>query len=82
MCLIDNLNAVSFANDLCNRYGIDTISTGVAIAFAMEAYEKGLIRKEETGGIELKWGDEQAMLAMVHQIGKNEKTWSAPRPGS
>ena len=73
MCLIDNLNAVSFANDLCNRYGIDTISTGVAIAFAMEAYEKGLIHKEDTGGIELKWGDEQAMIAMVHQIGKKEK---------
>ena len=73
MCLIDNLNAVSYANDLCNRYGIDTISTGVAIAFAMEAYEKGLIRKEDTGGIELKWGDEKAMLAMVHQIGKKEK---------
>ena len=73
MCLIDNLNAVSFANDLCNRYGIDTISTGVAIAFAMEAYEKGLIKKEDTGGIELKWGDDQAMIAMVHQIGKNEK---------
>jgi len=49
MCLIDDLNAVSFANDLCNRYGVDTISTGVAIAFAMEAYEKGLITKEDTG---------------------------------
>jgi aldehyde:ferredoxin oxidoreductase len=73
MCLIDNLKAVSFANDLCNRYGIDAISTGSAIAFAMEAYEKGLIKKEQTGGIELKWGSEQAMMAMVHQIGKNEK---------
>ena len=73
MCLIDNLNAVSFANDLCNRYGIDTTSTGSAIAFGMEAYEKGLITKEQTGGVELKWGNEQAMIAMVHQIGKNEK---------
>ena len=73
MCLIDDLNAVSFANDLCNRYGVDTISTGVAIAFAMEAYEKGLINKEDTGGIELKWGSAEAMLAMVHQIGKREK---------
>jgi len=73
MCLIDNLNAVSFANDLCNRYGLDTVSTGSAIAFAMEAYEKGLINKEQTGGIELTWGSEQAMIAMVHQIGKNEK---------
>ena len=73
MCLIDDLNAVSFANDLCNRYGIDTISTGVAIAFAMEAYEKGLIRKEDAGGIEPKWGDAQAMIALTHQIGKREK---------
>ena len=73
MCLIDNLNAVSFANDLCNRYGIDATSTGSAISFAMEAYEKGLITKEHTGGVELKWGNEQAMIAMVHQIGKNEK---------
>jgi aldehyde:ferredoxin oxidoreductase len=73
MCLIDNLNAVSFANDLCNRYGIDTISTGVAVAFAIEAFEKGLIKKEDTGGIEPKWGDEQAMIALVHQIGRREK---------
>jgi len=73
MCLIDNLNAVSFANDLCNRYGMDTISTGCTIAFAMEAYEKGLIKKEDTGGIELKWGDAKAMIAMVHQMGKKEK---------
>jgi aldehyde:ferredoxin oxidoreductase len=73
MCLIDNLNAVSFANDLCNRYGTDTISTGVTIAFAMEAYEKGVITKKDTGGIELKWGDPEAMIAMVHQIGKKEK---------
>jgi len=73
MCLIDNLNAVSFANDLCNRYGIDTISTGVSIAFAMEAYEKGLITQKDAGGMELKWGDDQAMIGMVHQIGKKEK---------
>jgi len=73
MCLVDNLNAVSFANDLCNRYGLDTISTGAAIAFGMESYGKGLITQKDTGGIELKWGDEQAMIAMVHQIGKNEK---------
>jgi aldehyde:ferredoxin oxidoreductase len=73
MCLIDNLKAVCFANDLCNRYGIDPASTGSAIAFGMEAYEKGLITKEQTGGVELKWGNEQAMIAMVHQVGKNEK---------
>jgi aldehyde:ferredoxin oxidoreductase len=73
MCLIDDLNAVSFANDLCNRYGLDTISAGVVIAFAMEAYENGLINKADTGGIELNWGDEKAMLAILHQIGNREK---------
>lgn len=73
MGLIDDLHAVSFANDLCNRYGLDTISTGVAIAFGMEAFEKGLITKQDTGEIDLKWGDPQAMIAMVHQMGKKEK---------
>jgi aldehyde:ferredoxin oxidoreductase len=76
MCLIDNLNAVSFANDLCNRYGLDTISTGASIAFAMEAYEKGLITREDAGGVDLKWGNEQAMIDMVHQIGRKEKLGS------
>jgi len=73
MCLVDNLNAVSFGNDLCNRYGIDTISTGVVISFAMEAYEKGLITQKDTGGVKLEWGNDRAMIAMVHQIGKKEK---------
>ena len=73
LCLVDDLIAISKANELCNRYGLDTISTGGIVAFAMEAYEKGLIGKEDTGGVELKWGDEQAMIAMVHQIGKREK---------
>jgi len=50
-CLIDNLNAVSFANDLCNRYGLDTISTGAAIAFGMEAFEKGLITGKRQAGL-------------------------------
>ena len=73
MCYVDNLNAISWANDLCNRYGLDTISTGVAVAFGMEAYEKGYITKQDTGGIELKWGDDKAMIAITEQIGKKEK---------
>ncbi|MBA7556381.1 hypothetical protein ES705_49087 [subsurface metagenome] len=59
-CLIDNLEAIAKANELCNRYGLDTMSTGGVIGFAMEAYEKGLISKKDTGGIELKWGDGKA----------------------
>jgi len=71
-CLVDDLKAVAKANELCNRYGLDTISTGAVIAFAMEAYEHGLITDEETGGIRLTWGDADALLGMVEKIGKRE----------
>jgi len=68
LCLNDDPDTVIIANDLCNRYGLDTISTGVTIAFAMEAYEKGLITKEDTGGIELSWGNSEAVIKLIHQI--------------
>ncbi len=71
-CLIDDLEAVVKANDLCNRYGLDTISTGAVIAFAMEAYEYGLITEKDTGGISLEWGDPEAMIKMVEMIGRRE----------
>ena len=51
---------------------MDTISTGGVIAFAMECYEKGLITQEDTGGIELTWGNHQAMVEMVRKIGERE----------
>ena len=52
-CLVDDLAAICKANDLCNRYGLDTISTGSVIAFAMEAFEKGiLITTADTDGVE------------------------------
>ncbi len=69
-CLVDDLDAIAVANELCNRYGIDTISCGSAIAFAMEAYEQGLITKEDVG-YELRWGDPRAMLRLVEEIGSN-----------
>ena len=72
LCLVDDLEAIAKANELCNRYGIDTISCGGAIAFAMEAYEKGLITKKETGEIELQWGRGDVMVKMVEKIGKRE----------
>lgn len=71
-CLVDSLEAIAKANELCNRYGIDTMSTGAAIGFAMEAYEKGLINKKDTGGIELAWGDSKALIEMVKKIGEGE----------
>jgi aldehyde:ferredoxin oxidoreductase len=71
-CGIDNLAAVSLANQICNEHGVDTIACGATIAFAMECFEKGIISKEQTGGIELKFGSADAMLKALDQIVKNE----------
>ena len=71
-CLIDNLEAIIKANDLCNRYGLDTMSTGGAIAFGMEAFEKGLLSREDTEGIELRWGNEKALIQTIEKIGENK----------
>jgi aldehyde:ferredoxin oxidoreductase len=69
-CLIDNLEAICRANELCNRYGLDTIGAGAVIAFGMEAFERGLITKNDTDGVELNWGNADAMLEMVKAIGE------------
>jgi len=71
-CGIDDLGAVSMANQICNEYAIDTIAAGATIAFAMECYEKGIITKEQTGGMELKFGDAEAMLKTLEMIVKGE----------
>lgn len=72
LCLNDNLKAVVKANDLCNKYGLDVISTSSTIAFAMECYEKGLLTKNDTDGLELTWGNHKAMVEIVEKIGKRE----------
>lgn len=71
-CLVDDLDAVCKATELCNRYGMDTISTGGVVAFAMELYEKGLLTKEQTGGLELTWGNGEALVGLIHKIGTRE----------
>jgi aldehyde:ferredoxin oxidoreductase len=72
ICLIDDLNAVSYAAHLCNLYGLDTISCGTSIAFAMECFEKGLITCDDTGGIELTWGNKDAVITLIEAIAKAE----------
>lgn len=67
--LIDDVKAISIANDLCNRLGMDTISTGACIGLAMECYAKGIITKRDTAGMELKWGDPDVLIELVKQIG-------------
>lgn len=68
----DNMGAAVKATDLCNRYGMDTINTGGTIAMAMECYERGLLTQKDTGGIELTWGNAEAIVELVEQIGKRE----------
>jgi len=72
MCLNTDAEAITMASHLCNHYGIDTISTGTIIAFAMECYEHGIISRKDTDGIDLKWGDPRAIIAMVEKMGKRE----------
>ncbi len=72
MTLNDNLESIIKVNDICNRYGLDTMSTGSTIAFAIECYENGLITKDDTEGIELTWGNHGAIVAMTEKIAKRE----------
>ena len=71
-CCIDDLDAVTKANYLCNEYGMDTISMAVTVACGMELYEKGLITKEDTGGIALEWGNAEAMVEVTRLTGVGE----------
>jgi len=72
MCLNSNADAIVMANQLCNSYGLDTISTGTVVAFAMECYEHGIITKKDTDGIELTWGNQSAIIAVTEKIGRRE----------
>jgi len=70
--LIDDLKAIVKANDLCNRYGIDTIEVGAVLAWAFESYEKNLIKKDDTEGLELSWGNSEALTIMIDKIAERE----------
>ncbi|MCL2496933.1 MAG: hypothetical protein FWF04_05910, partial [Clostridiales bacterium] len=72
MCLVDDIQSMAKANDLCNRHGLDTISVGAACAYAMECYENGLLTLEQTEGLDLRWGNASAMCALVEKICKRE----------
>ena len=71
-CGVSNLEAICKANEICQRYSLDTISTGVVTGFAMECYEKGLLGKKDTGGLELSFGNAEAMVKIAELIGKRE----------
>jgi len=71
-CLVDDLGPICKANELCNKYGLDTIGVGNAVSFAMEAYERGLLTEEDLG-CKARFGNGDDMLELIHKIAHREK---------
>ncbi|BBO72664.1 aldehyde ferredoxin oxidoreductase [Desulfosarcina widdelii] len=71
-CGIGDIQTVAQANYLCNEYGLDTISTGSVIAFAIECYQKGIITKKDTDGLELKFGDTETLISLIEKISRRD----------
>lgn len=71
--LIDDLNAVVYMNDLCNRLGLDTITTSGVIAFAIEAFERGFLTLEDTDGLKLDWGEPEPVIQLIKMIASRER---------
>jgi len=69
---ITNIEAIIYANMLCDRYGLDTISTGVTLAFVYELYEKGILSKRELDGLEPRWGDSETVIELIRKIALRE----------
>lgn len=82
MLLNDDPDSIIRANDMANRLGLDTLSLGNTIAFAIEAFERGLIDRTLTGGLDLTWGDPQTLLTLIEQVGRREDLGSLLADGS
>lgn len=82
MCLNEDLDSIVEANDICNRYGIDTISAGSVAAFALECYENNLLTGEEADGLELTWGNSSAIISLIEKIARREGIGSLLADGS
>jgi aldehyde:ferredoxin oxidoreductase len=70
LCLNTNAESLNMINHICNSYGLDTISGGCVMAFAIECYENGILTKDDTDGIELTWGNHRAIVAMTEKIAR------------
>lgn len=72
MLLNDNLGSIIKANEICNDYGLDTISTGSTVAFAIECREQGLLSERDVDGLDLRWGNAEAIVALTRKIARRE----------
>ncbi len=71
-CGVSSLEAITKANQLCNEFGMDTVSAGMIVSFAMECYERGILKKDDVNGLELRFGNETSMIELIEKIGKRE----------
>lgn len=71
-CLVSDLEAITYAADLCNRHGVDTIEAGSAVAMAMECFEEGLLTAEDLDGIRAEWGSAEALVGLTEKICRSE----------
>jgi len=71
-CGVDKMEAVIAASQICDEYGVDTMTAGITISFAMECFEKGLLSTKDTDGIELRFGNDEAMIAALKKLAKQE----------
>jgi len=71
-CGVGDLKAICKVNELCNRFSLDTISTGVTVAFAMECFENNLLTEKDTEGIKLNFGNGEALIKIVEMIAKRQ----------
>jgi aldehyde:ferredoxin oxidoreductase len=71
-CGVSDLAAIIYINELCNRFGLDTISIGDTIAFAMEAFEKGALSHDQTGGLDLSWGNIETVIDIIRKVASRE----------
>jgi aldehyde:ferredoxin oxidoreductase len=72
LCVNSHTESIMMVNDICNRAGIDTISAGTIVAFATELYENGILTQTDTDGIDLKWGNHRAMVALTEKMVNRE----------
>jgi len=72
MNLASDINALQYCNHLCNQYGFDVIAAGATVSFAFECYEKGVITKEDTGGLELTWGNSESVVELLKLMGERK----------
>jgi aldehyde:ferredoxin oxidoreductase len=72
LCLNRDVDAIARANSICNRYGLDTVSTGAAVAFAIDCFGQGYLTSKDLGGLDLRWGDGPAIVSLTEMIARRE----------